>query len=97
MGAPALIVLDYIYRLQVEILVDDGSDSTVVEAGTLGDVTTSAALYDARLAADNGCDPAGCTANLTRVRTPTSSYWHTEDVVGNMDMRSGYLETVMAL
>lgn len=30
-------------------------------------VTTSADLFDPSLATDNGCDPAGCTAALTRV------------------------------
>lgn len=53
------------------ILVDDGSGdgSEVVEAGTLGTVTPTAVLYDPRLGNANGCDPAGCTAALTRVRT----------------------------
>lgn len=53
--------------LQVEILVDDDVTPTAVEAGMVGTVTTSAALYDTRLSAGNGCDPAGCTADLTRV------------------------------
>ena len=53
---------------QVEILVDDGTDPVAVEAGTLGTVKTVAALYDTRLFGDNGCDPVGCTAALTRVR-----------------------------
>lgn len=57
--------------MQVEILVDDGGDATavVVEAGTLGTVTASAVLFDPRLGNSNGCDPDGCTAALTRVRT----------------------------
>lgn len=33
-----------------------------------GTVTATAALYDPNLEADGGCDPAGCTAELTRVR-----------------------------
>lgn len=33
-----------------------------------GTVTATAALYDTRGLADGGCDPAGCTADLTRVR-----------------------------
>lgn len=53
---------------QVEILVDDGIDSGAVEAGTLGTVTASAALYDPNVVSANGCDPSGCTAALTRVR-----------------------------
>lgn len=77
----------------MEILVDDGvsggddesdggggggGDATVVvEAGTLGTVTASAALFDPRLGNSNGCDPDGCTAALTRVRQPTQSHvWH---------------------
>ncbi|CAN0405209.1 unnamed protein product, partial [Ascophyllum nodosum] len=51
---------------EVEILVDDGTDPVAVEAGTLGTVKTVAALYDTRLFGDNGCDPVGCTAALTR-------------------------------
>ena len=52
----------------MEIFVDDGTDPVTVEAGTLGTVATAAALYDTRLVADGGCDPAGCTSALTRVR-----------------------------
>lgn len=48
---------------QVEILVNDGGGTEAVEAGTLGTVTTAAALYDT-----NGCASSGCTASLTRVR-----------------------------
>ena len=32
-----------------------------------GTVTATAALYDPNGLADGGCDPAGCTADLTRV------------------------------
>ena len=64
----------------MEILVDDSGDddpvvidsddddAVYVEAGTLGAVTATAALYDRRLGSANGCDPEGCTAALTRVR-----------------------------
>ncbi len=38
-----------------------------IEAGTLGTVTATAALYDPSLGSANGCDPDGCTAALTRV------------------------------
>lgn len=67
----------------MEILVDDGSgfddgcgadddddDAAAVgtvEAGTLGTVVASDTLFDANLSDANGCDPAGCTASLTRV------------------------------
>ncbi|CAM9109787.1 unnamed protein product, partial [Hapterophycus canaliculatus] len=46
-----------------------GTDTAAaaVEAGTVGAVTATAAIYDTRLAAANGCDPAGCSAALTRV------------------------------
>ena len=66
--------------MQLEVLVDDGVDgggdddeddddtTAVVEAGTLGTVTATADLYDLRLGNENGCDPDGCTAALTRVR-----------------------------
>lgn len=40
------------------------------EIGEVGTVTATAALYDPALLADGGCDPAGCTADLTRVRRP---------------------------
>lgn len=46
---------------------DDDDDTVVVEAGTLGTVTATADLYDARLSNDDGCDPDGCTADMTRV------------------------------
>lgn len=55
---------------QVGILVDDGNDdgaADVVEAGELGPVASSAEYYDPRLADTVGCDPAGCSAALTRV------------------------------
>lgn len=71
------------YRQQVEILVDDeengGNDdasAVEVEAGTLGTVTATAALYDPSLGISNGCDPDGCTAALTRVRRGTSVRIH---------------------
>lgn len=70
--------LVHMFDAQVEIRVDDGldggrtdddgTDTIVVEAGTLGAVTPMAVLYDPRLGNANGCDPAGCTAALTRVR-----------------------------
>lgn len=38
------------------------------EVGTQGaTITATAALFDPSLSADDGCDPAGCTAALTRV------------------------------
>lgn len=38
-----------------------------VEIGTLTTVTVDAPLYDTKLSAANGCDPAGCVGDLTRV------------------------------
>lgn len=54
---------------QVGILVNDGNDdgAAVVEAGELGPVASRAEFYDLRLADTVGCDPAGCSAALTRV------------------------------
>lgn len=50
-------------------MADDGDHSGVaVEAGELGTVTATSDVYDTRLAAAKGCDPEGCTADLTRVR-----------------------------
>eukprot|EP00752_Nemacystus_decipiens_P014961 g13320.t1 len=67
---------EWLSIMEVEILVDDGldggdaddegTDAVVVEAGTLGTVTPTAILYDPRLGNANGCDPAGCTAGMTR-------------------------------
>ncbi|CAM9225071.1 unnamed protein product [Ectocarpus fasciculatus] len=37
-----------------------------VEAGTLATVTAVADLYEPSLSAENGCDPSGCAAELTR-------------------------------
>lgn len=86
--------VSYLNELQVEILVDDGGSggddgsddsvvdtNVVVEAGTLGTVVATAVLYDPRLGNSAGCDPDGCTAALTRVRTyidlnTRSLVWH---------------------
>ncbi|CAM9933566.1 unnamed protein product [Pylaiella littoralis] len=64
---------EWLSIMEVEILVDDeengGNDdasAVEVEAGTLGTVTATAALYDPSLGISNGCDPDGCTAALTR-------------------------------
>eukprot|EP00752_Nemacystus_decipiens_P013409 g11873.t1 len=74
-----LVDSEWLSILEVEILVDDGSgaddgcdtdDDTAgletVEAGTLGTVVATSTLYDPNLSDANGCDPAGCTASLTR-------------------------------
>ncbi|CAM9688654.1 unnamed protein product [Scytosiphon promiscuus] len=48
-----------------------------VEAGTLTAVTVDAPLYDARLSAAGGCDPAGCSGDKTRdgdLTTPDSRW-----------------------
>eukprot|EP00903_Cladosiphon_okamuranus_P010016 g9498.t1 len=71
---------EWLSILEVEILVDDGpggdvscgidddtSEMETAEAGTLGTVVATDTLYDADLSDANGCDPAGCTASLTRV------------------------------
>jgi len=47
--------------------------AAVVAAGFLTSVTAVAPLYDKRLSADGGCDPAGCDASLTRVRCMVAS------------------------
>ncbi|CAM9243860.1 unnamed protein product [Ectocarpus sp. 4 AP-2014] len=59
---------EWLSILEVGILVDDGNDDgvAVVEAGELGPVASSAEFYDLRLADTVGCDPAGCSAALTR-------------------------------
>ena len=41
--------------------------AATVDAGALTTVTAEASLYDTSLSADNGCDPSGCVAALTRV------------------------------
>ena len=43
------------------------AEGAVVAAGSVTSVSVQAPLYDARVAADGGCDPAGCEASLTRV------------------------------
>lgn len=56
---------------QVQIEVEDSDEAVgegVVEAGTVGTVEVAAALFDPNDSTANGCDPAGCTASLTRVR-----------------------------
>ena len=69
----------------MEILVDDAvttstpTPAAIVEAGTLGTVIVTALLYDPDTAADNGCDPAGCIGDFTRVSLDTikkpKSFW----------------------
>lgn len=41
--------------------------TAAVEVGDIGSVTATADLFDPSLPAENGCDPSGCTAALTRV------------------------------
>lgn len=58
----------------------------VVEAGTVTTVDTEESLFDSRLLAAGGCDPAGCSGDKTRVsslqeeraklRTGPSSHSH---------------------
>lgn len=80
--ASKLTAMNCCGRPKVGILVDDGSggdygcgtddDATevgTVEAGTLGTVVATDTLYDTNLSDANGCDPAGCAASLTRVRS----------------------------
>ncbi|CAM9160508.1 unnamed protein product [Ectocarpus sp. 4 AP-2014] len=64
---------EWLSIMEVEILVDDGVTdtddvvgTTEVEAGSLGTVTATSAIFDPSLGDSNGCDPAGCTAELTR-------------------------------
>ena len=38
-----------------------------VDAGEVATVIIDAPLYDTRIAADGGCNPAGCSGDLTRV------------------------------
>lgn len=46
---------------------DGGTTVNAVLASSLTPVTTSAPLYDTRLAVDGGCDPDGCAASNTLV------------------------------
>lgn len=39
-----------------------------VDARALTTVTVDAPLYDTRAGEEGGCDPAGCSGDLTRVR-----------------------------
>ncbi|CAM9343615.1 unnamed protein product, partial [Sphacelaria rigidula] len=59
-------IREWIAIAELEILVDDSVLSTVVEAGTLGTVTTEAELFDYNLSDNYGCDPIGCVAANTR-------------------------------
>lgn len=60
-------------HVQVEIMVIAPSTpaptpySEPAEVGMVSTVTATATLFDQSLSADNGCDPSGCTAGLTRV------------------------------
>lgn len=44
------------------------ANAATVDAGAFTTVTVEAPLYDTRLSAANGCNPAGCVGDLTRVR-----------------------------
>ena len=43
-------------------------EAAVVTARSLTSVAVEATLYDEKLSANGGCDPAGCEGSLTRVR-----------------------------
>lgn len=43
------------------------ADAASVDAGALITVTVDAPLYDMRASGEGGCDPAGCSGDLTRV------------------------------
>lgn len=49
-----------------------GVQAALVDAGELTSVYTFAPLFDARNGSDNGCDPAGCLGELSRVRIQLS-------------------------
>ncbi|CAM9695160.1 unnamed protein product [Ectocarpus sp. 6 AP-2014] len=67
---------EWLSIVEVEIMVEDGdqgsgdddttTNTSAVEASTLGSVTVGASLYDPSLAVDGGCDPSGCVADNTR-------------------------------
>ena len=42
-------------------------EAAIVDAGAVTAVAVEALLYDSRLGAAGGCDPAGCAGELTRV------------------------------
>ena len=52
------------------------TEATIVDAGTLTTVTVDAPLYDTRTLEDNGCDPAGCVGEYTRVRWSRPVTYH---------------------
>lgn len=49
------------------LVISTGAQTNIVEVGSLATISAEAALYDSDLSVDNGCDPAGCVAALTRV------------------------------
>ncbi|CAN0441059.1 unnamed protein product, partial [Ectocarpus sp. 12 AP-2014] len=61
------------------------ADAAIVEASTLATVTAVADLYDPSLSAENGCDPSGCVAELTRDGDATSleSRWSCQPALGD--------------
>ena len=48
---------------------------TEQEAGEVGTVTATSDLYDTNLSGAGGCDPAGCSADLTRVSMHGDMSW----------------------
>ena len=45
-----------------------------VDAGEVSTVIVDAPLYDTRVGADGGCDPTGCSGDLTRVSGDGGKY-----------------------
>ena len=50
------------------------ADAASVDAGEVVTVTIEAPLFDTRLSPDGGCDPAGCSGDLTRVSCDMVEY-----------------------
>ena len=59
-------------RVAIAACLFSPAEAAVVTAGSVTSVTVEAQIFDAKLAADGGCDPAGCEGGLTRVGVAAS-------------------------
>lgn len=50
------------------------ADAATIEAGALASITIDAPLYDTRKSGEGGCNPAGCSGDLTRVSSNSGIY-----------------------
>lgn len=71
-----LTFIAVILVMDVALLV---ADAATIEAGALASITIDAPLYDTRTSGEGGCNPVGCSGDLTRVSSNAVFIWNTPD------------------